>query len=323
MVVSDFIECPLAIHSTDFGILEDVEVARTDAANEIYSRHFHVQIKEPGDIEKIHMPVVTHDRETTAVVLDAMKDLFKDIIPVRTVGQTHIWFTPWDYLIRWWGLQEAMIDLVERPEMVNAAVERMVDAWMVELDQFVKMNLLSLDCNNTRIGSGGYGYTRKLPGAQFNASQVQPGNMWGCSNAQIFSEVSPEMHWEFALRHDLRWLERWGMVYYGCCEPLDRKIPLLRRIKNLRKISVSPWNNFESIMGEIRGDYVASFKPSPAIFVDEIWNPEKARSHLRDVLGKARGVCHVEVIMKDISTVMYKPQRLWDWARIAMEVVQE
>jgi hypothetical protein len=30
--------------------------------------------------------------------------------------------------------------------------------------------------------------------------------MWGCSNAQIFSEVSPQMHWEFALEHDLRWL---------------------------------------------------------------------------------------------------------------------
>ena len=44
---------------------------------------------------------------------------------------------------------------------------------------------------------------------------------------------------------------------------------------------------------------------------------------LKDVLGRARGVSHVEVIMKDISTLRYKPQRLWDWARIAMEVVQE
>ena len=323
MVVSDFIECPLAIHSTDFGILEDVDVARTDSANEIYSRHFNVQIKEPGDIEKIRMPVVTHDEATTAVVFDAMQELFKDIMSVRKCGQTHIWFTPWDYLIRWWGLQEAMLDLVERPEMVNAAVERMVDAWMVELDQFERKNLLSLDCNNTRIGSGGYGYTWDLPGAPFDAARVQPKNMWGCSNAQIFSEVSPEMHWEFALRHDMRWLERWGLVYYGCCEPLDRKISLLRKIRNLRKISVSPWNNFDRIIGEIRGDYVFSFKPSPAIFVDAEWNPEKARAYLRGILLKARGVCHVEVIMKDISTVMYKPQRLWDWARIAVEAVQE
>jgi hypothetical protein len=131
------------------------------------------------------------------------------------------------------------------------------------------------------------------------------------------------MHWEFALRHDMRWLERWGLVYYGCCEPLDRKIPLLRRIGNLRKISVSPWNNFEKIIGEIRGDYVFSFKPSPAIFVEDVWKPEKARAHLAGVLERGRGTCHIEVIMKDISTVMYKPQRLWDWARVAMEVVQE
>ncbi len=34
-----------------------------------------------------------------------------------------------------------------------------------------------------------------------------PHNMWGCSNAQIFSEVSPQMRWEFAVEHDLRWLD--------------------------------------------------------------------------------------------------------------------
>jgi hypothetical protein len=322
MVVSDFIECPLAIHSTDFGILEDVDVARTDASNDIVSRHFHIQIREPKDIEKIRMPVVTHDAETTAVVFDAMQGLFKDTMPVRKVGQTHIWFTPWDYLIRWWGLEEAMLDLVERPDMVNAAVERMVDAWMVELDQFVALNLLSLDCTNTRVGSGGYGYTRDMPGDNFDPARVMPGNMWGCSNAQIFSEVSPEMHWEFALRHDLRWLTRWNHTYYGCCEPLDRKIGLLRKIPNLRKISVSPWNNFERVIKEIAGDYVFSFKPSPAIFVEEPWNPDKARAYLNGVLDEAKGACHVEIIMKDVSTVKYRPQNLWDWARVAMEVAQ-
>ena len=216
-----------------------------------------------------------------------------------------------------------MLDLVERPELVNAAVERMTDAWMTELDQFEAQNLLSLDCNNTRIGSGGYGYTCALPGKPFDPARVRPRNMWGCSNAQIFSEVSPDMHWEFALRHDLRWLERWGLTYYGCCEPLDKKIPLLRRIPNLRKFSMSPWNNFARVIDEVQGDYVLSFKPSPAIFVEQTWNPDKARAHLKQVLDRAKGVSHVEVIMKDISTVGYKPQRLWDWARVAMETVQD
>ena len=150
---------------------------------------------------------------------------------------------------------------------------------------------------------------------------ARPHNMWGCSNAQIFSEVSPEMHWEFALKHDLRWLARWGMAYYGCCEPLDNKIELLRRIPNLRKISASPWCNTDRMVNAIGTSYVFSHKPSPAIFAGDDWHPDKARAELRAFLDRARG-CHVEIVMKDISTVRHKPQRLWEWALIAAEEAQ-
>jgi hypothetical protein len=323
MVVNPWIECPLAIHSTDFGIVEDVDIVRTDQANEIVSRHFHVQIKEPEDIEKIQMPRVTHLAKTTAVVHETMTELFRGIIPVRKVGQTHIWFTPWDYLIRWWGIEEAMVDMIARPDMVHAAYERMVRAWMVELDQFVEQNLLSLDCANVRIGSGGYGYTSALPGPGHVPGAVTPRDMWGCSNAQILGSVSPEMHWEFAVEHDLPWMRRWGLNYYGCCEALDRKVEILRRIPNLRKVSVSPWNDHRKILAGIGADYVASVKPNPAIFLDSEWDEGAARAALTGVLdlAAAEGVA-VELIMKDISTVQRRPERLWAWARMAVEVAE-
>ena len=146
--------------------------------------------------------------------------------------------------------------------------------------------------------------------------------MWGCSNAQIFSDISPAMHWEFAVEHDLRWLSRWGLVYYGCCEPLDRKIDILRRIPNLRKISASPWCKTARLVEKIGAGYVISHKPNPAVFADDQWRPQWARDELRQFLEAARG-CHVELIMKDISTVRYQPQRLWEWAEIAMEVARE
>jgi len=323
MGISDYLACPLAIHSTDFGIIEDVDIVRTDEANDIVSRHFNIQIRDYPDLEKIRMPVVTHNEKATEFSYQAMCDVYAGIMPVKKVGQAHIWFTPWDYLIRWWGVEEAMIDLVERPELVHAAVERLVDAWLIELDQFVETNLLALDCDNTRIGSGGYGYTKALPGGCFDPAHVKPHNMWGCSNAQIFSDVSPEMHWEFAVKHDLRWLSRWNMVYYGCCEPLDRKIEILRRIPNLRKLSASPWCKTERLVDRVGGDYVISRKPSPAVFAGDSWHPERAREELRSFLERADGRCHVELIMKDISTVRYEPQRLWEWAAIAMEVAEE
>ncbi|UCE47575.1 MAG: hypothetical protein JSW47_18495 [Phycisphaerales bacterium] len=323
MVISDFIRCPLAIHSTDFGIIEDVDIVKTDETSDVVSRHFNIQIRKPEDLEKIKMPTVTHNEEATEYQYQAMCEVFDGIMPVKKVGQAHIWFTPWDYLIRWWGIEEAMMDMILRPDMVNAAVSKMVDAWMVELDQFQRMNLLSLDSTNERVGSGGYGYTKQLPGNDYDPDHVRPHNMWGCSNAQIFSEVSPEMHWEFAIKHDMRWLERFGMTYYGCCEPLDKKIDLLRSIPNLRKISVSPWCDIDRAIDGIGADYAVSHKPTPAVFAESQWQPEKARADIRQVLEKAEGRCHIEFIMKDISTVRYEPLRLWEWARIAMEEVEK
>jgi len=292
---------------------------KTHEDNDIVSRRFHVQIQEPEDLAKIQMPVVTHDERATAYRCDALSRLCEGIMPVRLQGQTHVWFTPWDYLIRWWGIENAMMDMIERPDLVHAGVERLVQAWMVELDQFVEQNLLELDCNNTRIGSGGYGYTKDLPGDDLNPDHVLPHDMWGCSNAQIFSDVSPRMHWDFAIEHDLKWLERWGLTYYGCCEPLDGKMDLLRRIPNLRKISITPWCDTKRAIEEVGADYVISRKPNPAILAEETWNPERARQEIRDFLEPTGGECHVELIMKDISTVRREPQRLWEWARIAME----
>ena len=52
-------------------------------------------------------------------------------------------------------------------------------------------------------------------------------------------------------------------------------------------------------------------------------NLEMVPGELTTVLEKARNHgCHVELIMKDISTVRDEPQRLWEWERIAMEIVE-
>ncbi len=323
MIVNDYLACPLAIESSGFGISEDVEVVRTDATNSVVSRHFHKQICEREDLDKIRMPVVTHHEEETEARFQLMESVYAGIMPVKKVGQSHVWFTPWDFLIRWWGIEDAMTDMYDRPELVHAAVDRMVDAWMAEMDQFEALGLLALDNNNTRVGSGGYGYVSSLPGNDFSSHHVKPHNMWGCSNAQIFSEVSPEMHWAFAIEHDMRWLKRWGLTYYGCCEPLDGKAEILKRIPNLRKISISPWCRSERAVSGFGAKYVLSRKPSPAILAEDNWHPDRARADLVNFMEATGGACHVELIMKDISTVRYKPQRLWEWAHIAMDVAEQ
>ena len=322
MIVSGHIESPMAITDTGFGLDEDVDIVRTDESSDVVSRHFNRQIVEPEDIEKIKNTLVMHDETATERNYQLACDVFGEIMPVRTVGVKGRWFAPWDELIRWWGVQEAMMDLILRPEMVNDIMTRLVDVTCDRLDQWEGLNLLTMNDDNTRIGSGAYGYTSELPGDDYDASYPRPRNMWGCATAQIFSEVSPAMHWEFALRHEMRWLERWGLTYYGCCEPLDIKMDILRKVPNLRKISMSPWIDPARAAGEVRDEYVFSHKPSPAILAEDHWRPEQGRRELLDVLDPARD-CRVELIMKDISTVRYEPKRLWEWETIAMEVAEQ
>lgn len=329
MIVQPVMYCPAVVHNSGFGITADEDIARTDTTASVVSHHFHPQIKTERDIEKILAPIIAYDVQATEERLHVMQTLFADVIPVNVCGQRGFWFAPWDELVRWTGVQEILMDLVLRPDYVHALIDRLVSVYCHMLDQFEDQNLLASNNFSCRVGSGGYGYTADLPGnydrvsvvLSDNEVQGTPAALWGCATAQIFSDVSPEMHEEFALRYELRWLNRFGLNYYGCCESLHNKLPILKRIPNLRKVSISPWCSIEKARENGADAYVLSIKPSPALLAGDGWHPDQVRTELKNLLSQARG-CSIEIIMKDISTVRYQPQRLWEWARIASETAE-
>lgn len=320
MVVLPKIQCPIVINDSDFGISEDVDIIQTNPTSSVVSRHFNIQISDEEDIDKIKDPIITIDHEKTNGKLYAYKEIFDGILEVEKVGVRGSWFTPWDNLVRWTGIAEAMMDLIDRPEYIDKLVTRYVDASISRLKQYNELGIWASNNTNARVGSGGYGYTSELPSAQELPYNAPTSALWGCGNAQIFSEVSPNMHWEFSLKHELRWLENFGLNYYGCCEPLHNKMDILAKIPNLRKISTSPWAKIEAMREAAQGKYVLSCKPTPAIFAGDNWSPEQARADILDILNKSKG-CSIELILKDISTVNYKPQRLWEWSKIALDAV--
>jgi hypothetical protein len=326
MVVEPVVHSPLVVHNTAFGIAEDVDVAKTDEANTVVSRHFKIQISDEDDLEKIKVPVVTHDSAASEQHYQQLSEILSGIIEVDKLGANGFcfWFAPWDEMIRWWGVQEALIDLYDRPEFVHKAIDKLVNAYCAMLDQFEEQNLLTLNNKYFRIGSGGLGYTDELPQPDYDPAHVRAKDLWGSGAAQIFSDVSPRMHWEFSLQYELRWMSRFGLTYYGCCDPLHRKMGILEKVPNLRKVSMSPWVNLDEAVANVGSRYVFSHKPNPAVFAETTWNLGKARHDLETVLDKAKAHgCVVEVIMKDISTVRYEPQRLWEWSQMATELTAQ
>ena len=319
MVVEPVFYAPLATTDSGFGIEEDVDITRTDEKSDVVSRHFNIQIKEEADAEKIKMPVVTHDVKESREILDAFSEVFKGIIQVKKGGVKGFTFNAWDNLVRWTGVQEVLMDLAMRPEYVHVLMRRLTQAYLARLDQYDKLGIILQNNDNSCGTTGGLGYTDALPELDSDKQTIHPVHCWGRSMSQIFSEVSPEMHDEFALKYEMEWLKRFGVTYYGCCEPLHRKVGILKQVSNLRKISMSPWINFDEGVNNIGRDYVFSFKPNPALLAVDNWDPENVRKYLHEKLTITRP-CAVEIILKDISTVRHQPQRLWEWARIASEV---
>jgi hypothetical protein len=148
--------------------------------------------------------------------------------------------------------------------------------------------------------------------------------MWMYGLAQMFSTVSPAMFKEFEVDYASRICERFGLVYYGCCDPLDLKMDEVRMIPNVRKVSMSPWTDQARGAAAIGNDFVFSRKPSPALVAWDRWDAEAVEKDLRETQQIcAEHGCPLELILKDISTVRYEPQRLWEWSDIAMKIAKE
>src|SRR5512136_3327976 len=96
----------------------------------------------------------------------------------------------------------------------------------------------------------------------------------------MFATVSPAMFRECEVEYVSRIFARFGLVYYGCCDPLDQKMNEVRLIPNVRKISMSPWVDQERGAAEIGKDFVFSRKPSPALVAWDVFEPERIREDL-------------------------------------------
>ncbi len=318
MVVEPFIRVPMAIHNSGFGIAVEEDVVTMDATNSVVSHRYKNHFSRMEDLEMVKMPVITHDAAETQRRLEVAHQLFDGLLEVKAWGADP-YLSIWDPISTWMGVENALYAIIDRPELMHGLAERMTNGYLSMLDQLEEGGLLAgpqslIHCTGA--------YTDELPAPGHDPQKWRLKDMWMFGLAQMFSTVSPKMFQEYEVDYASRICARFGLVYYGCCDPLDRKMTQVRNIPNVRKVSMSPWANQERGAAEIHGDFVFSRKPSPAMLAFDEFDPEAIRRDLsatRDLC--ARYSCPLELILKDISTVRYEPQRLFEWSKVAMQVV--
>jgi len=114
---------------------------------------------------------------------------------------------------------------------------------------------------------------------------------------------------------------RFGLLSYGCCEPVDEYWESsITRLTNMRKLSISPWCNEEYIAEQIRGRKIVYHrKPSPNyISVDAVFDDKAFANHIAKSVKAAAG-CPLEVVFREELTLRGEP---WRYKR-AVDITRE
>ena len=215
-------------------------------------------------------------------------------------------------------MENALTDLIVRPDWVHEIFQSITDFQLERMRTLEAQNAFALN-NREECYNGGHSHTDELPSPGFDGEHVRAKDLWGFSTAQAAVSISPDLHGEFVTRYEAKYLKETGLNAIACCETVDQKMHLYRQIPNLRRISVSTFNDFEKAAEEIGTDYIYSFKPrADNIALDE-WNPELDCKYLDEVLTMAQG-CHIEIINQEMITCRGESRRIIEWCNMAREV---
>ena len=318
MVVEPFIRVPMAISNSGFGIHIQEHTAVTDATNDVISHLYQNQFQTEEDLEKIQMPKISHDQVESERRMAVAHDIFDGLLDVMLWGADP-YLSLWDVIAQWTGVESALYALMDRPDYIHRLLERLTAGYLIMLDQLEEQGLL---CGSQSLVHCTGAYTDDLPAPNYDPQKPRTKDLWMFGLAQMLGSVSPKMFQEFEVEYTNRICERFGLVYYGCCDPLHDRMAQVRMIPNVRKVSMSPWVDEERGAAEIGGDFVYSRKPSPAFVAMDHFDDDSVREDLTRTLDICeKNGCPLELILKDISTVRYEPARLTRWANIAMQLV--
>ena len=276
------------------------------------------------DIEKLRPSVFSVDREATFAKKAFIESLIGDIMPVNIKNKSMEWvFAITARVIILMGMENMFMSLMDSPEEMVRLFNMIRDSLLDFSRWMEREELLTLNNGNDYAGAGSYGFTRDLPSAGF-AGKVRCRDLWANMNSQESVGLSPEMFRDYIYPsyHDLA--KEFGMVYYGCCEPVHEIWEsCVRDMPNLRKVSVSAWCNQQFMGNALRGSKVIySRKPSPNYIGVGDFIPEAYAAHIAETLDAAAG-CRLEIIHRDIYSLNGDRTRPGRAIRIARELIEK
>ena len=258
-----------------------------------------------NSLHKLQRGEFSVDREETQRRVETAEAAFGDLLPVKIVAPYTLAAGTGmaGKAVRLMGMDNLYMAMIGQPENVHRFFDFVATEGADLLDWLEAEELIRPNNGEFAVGSGSCGYTDELPRRDIrDGDKMLPEDCWGFVEAQEAVGLSPAMYAEFIHPYQRRLADRYGLVYYGCCEPVHQFWPSIKGFRNLRKITVSPWCDQEAIAASVGRDVVLSRKPHPMKLCGQAFDPGAFEEHVRETLDIASDN-FVELIFRDTCTL--------------------
>lgn len=328
LVVEDYFQLAWRVVKSDYGV-PIVEHHADDSM--AYVSNFPIQT--PDDLNKLKRREFFVDRERTLGFKETLEDIFGDLLPVR-VGNIDKFFPDMGFnpfcgnnaplitmdLFKLMGYENMSFWTYDHEEALRQLLDYLLQdnlrfiAWMKD------EGILQLNTDNQFAGPSGYGYVSELPEAD-GVREAGIGDCWTWVESQETNVFSPQMFDDIFLPYLAEYANLFGLVSYGCCEPVDDRIEYIKKaLPKLRTVSVSGWNDYESVAEALGKDYVYCRKPNPTFISGKKPDWEGALEDVRRTWACTKDQ-PVEFIVRDVYDIDGQIDRIPEWVRAVKDII--
>ena len=296
------------------------QITRTDGGK---SKGFHIDpiIEDLAeDLEKLRGGSFFVDHEDTKRRLDFAQEAIGDILPVR-LTQSSLTGAITNPLVHLMGMENYYLSMYDAPDELHEVMDMATRVYEAYYDHLEEHKLLLPTAEFSPVAQESFAFNSELP--KDHAATI--GDCWGFLESQETTAVSPETYGEFVYPYQDRLVRRYGLLSYGCCERVDALWEdYLSKWKNLRKLSVSPFNNEPRIGEYLRGSNVVYYSKPRAEFVTMRgpMDEEALRKYFKGVCEAASG-CLFEMAQREVGTIFGDFERGKRYVQIARECIAQ
>ena len=277
------------------------------------------------DFHKIKPSRFSVDIEGTEQEFQLLTDTFGDILPVK-MKMDCLYSVPTQLIIHLMGMENMMLNLAQYPDLFKKLMDQAADDTLAYYDMLEENHLILPTTEYESVGQGTFAFNHELPDTPtVDGRYLTRRDVWGYMDSQETLSISPKMFEEIIFPCYEKIGSQFGLLSYGCCEPVDRVWDnCISKFKNLRKVSISPWCN-EEFMGErLRGSSIIYHRKPAATFLGvsgRDLDEEAFRKYIRRSLTAARG-CKMEITQRDIYTIDNNVQKARRYIQIIREEIE-